>query len=273
MSTAIKKIGWGIAFILMCSAATWLMARMLPNIFNGKVDVAPGLLVGRMVLYNAVVYLFYALAFYYMANRTKPFPTLKTSLAHAGLGTALGFATALICLILTPALYYHATRFTNPQLIEWVWAIGYFLGFMALEEIIYRGVLQNFFELFLHPAVATVLQVGLFVWGHSSLQTTSIAIWNIAGFAAIGFFATLLAKKSPYLILPIFFHASENLFISLPNGLARTHLPVEPVWNLGHMLNSEYKAIVVLIFILGFWYFYGWNGAGRKKPTASPQFI
>jgi membrane protease YdiL (CAAX protease family) len=273
MNKALKKIGVGIVFILFWNGATWLLAQNLPNIFNGRLDVAPSLLAGRSMLYSTVAYLFFAPAFYYLANRTKPFPTLKVSLAHAGLGTALGCATAIICLISTPALYYHATRFTNPKLIEWVWAIGFFLGAAAFEEIIYRGVLQNFFELFLHPAVATVLQVALFAWGHPLPQTTSGIIWRIAALVTVGLFATLLAKKSPYLILPIFFHASENLFIALPNGLEGDHLPVAPVWNLGHMLNSEYKAVVVLIFIFGFWYFYGWNGTGRKKTGDSLQGI
>ena len=117
--------------------------------------------------------------------------------------------------------------------------------------------------------LATLLQVGLFVLIHQPFPTTpGLLAWRIIDLALFGVFATLLAKKSPYLILPIFFHAGQNLFTSLPKGLEKYNLPVEGIWNLGHMLNWEYLPIISGVYILGFWYFYGWNGTGRaKKPV------
>jgi membrane protease YdiL (CAAX protease family) len=218
-----------------------------------------------MVLLSAEEFLFYAGAVYYLTNRREPFPKLKESLTHAGVGTGLGFIAVAICIFLTPAFYYHATRFTNPKLMEWVLAFGFFLSLAALEEIIYRGVLQNFFLLFLRPPMATVLQVALFVAVHSFPATTIGIIWRVASLAVFGVFATLLAKKSPYLILPIFYHTSENLFRGLIRGMEEHHLPVEAAWNLGMVLNHEYATVVALIFIFGFWYFYGWTGTGRKN--------
>ena len=237
-----------------------------------QAPLAPSLRVGSLCFQVMVAYLFYAIAFYYLAAQPKPVLFLKPRciIAHVLIGSALSFFSTLICLVSAPALYYSATRFHNPQLIEWAWAIGYFLGVAAFEEIFFRGVLQNFFALFLRPVWATLLQVALFVLIHDSFPPTPGAfLWRVANLAMFGILATLLAKKSPYLILPIFFHASQNLFNTLPKGLEINGLPVEGIWNLGHMLNWEYLPIINGVYILGFWYFYGWNGTGRlARPEA-----
>ena len=141
----------------------------------------------------------------------------------------------------------------------------FFSALPLLRKLFIEVVLQNFFALFLHPVLATLVQVGLFVLIHHPFPvTTGLLIWRVIDLTLFGVFVTLLTKKSPYLILPIFYHAGQNLFTSLPKGLENDGFPVEGMWNLGHMLNWEYLPIINGVYILGFWYFYGWNGTGRK---------
>ncbi len=266
-NTALKKACWGFGLVLIWSCVSWLTAQVADRLFNTQAPLTPSLRVGLLCFQNMIAYLFYATSYYYLVEQAKPVLALKPRciVAHVWLGTGLSFISMLICLVSAPALYYSATRFHNLQLFEWVWAIGYFLGAAAFEEIFFRGVLQNFFALFLRPALATLLQVTLFVLIHDSFPPTPGAfLWRVANLAVLGLLATLLAKKSPYLILPIVFHASQNLFYSLPKGLEGYGFPVEGMWNLGHMVNWEYLPIINGVYILGFWYFYGWNGTGRK---------
>lgn len=265
LKRTLRKIGWAVIAILLLQCIQWLTVRIFLTQFGAPELLMPTMRVARMMLLSAEDFLFYAIAFYYLTNRHKPFPKLKEILVHAGVGTALGFIVVAFCIFLTPAFYYHATRFTNPKLMEWVLAIGYFLSLAALEEIIYRGVLQNFFLLFLRQPIATALQVALFVSVHSFPETTSGIIWRLVSLSAFGVLATLLAKKSPYLILPIFYRTSGNLFSNLIVGMEAHHLPVAGAWNLGVALNHEYKAVMTLIFIFGFWYLYGCAGTGRKN--------
>ncbi len=263
-----QKVSWGFAIAMLWSGCSWLTAQLFFTLTGTAAPLPPSLRVSLQAIQCAEFYLFFAAGFYYLGGRRTPFPALKVIIAHSGLGIWLGFIPAIICLLLSPALYYPATRFTNPTLLAWVWAIVFFLGAAATEEIIYRGALQHLFELFCRPLFATLLQVTLFISLHRPFPDTPSALaWFILSHGLFGVFVTLLARKSPYLILPIFFHASKNLFVSLPKGLENNGFPIEGVWNLGVAYNYEYLPLITGVFIVCFWYAYGWAGTGRaKKP-------
>jgi membrane protease YdiL (CAAX protease family) len=265
-TTAIKKACWGFALVLIWSGSSWLTAKLFFTLTGSTAPLPPSLRVSLQAIQCAELFLFFAGGFYYLGGRRTPFPTLKVIVAHSWIGIWLGFIPAIICLVLSPALYYPATRLTNPPLIAWVWAIVFFLGAAVTEEIIYRGALQHLFELFCRPIFATLLQVALFVSVHRPFPDTPSALaWFILSHGLFGIFVTLLVKKSPYLILPIFFHASKNLFVSLPKGLENNGFPIEGIWNLSVAYNYEYLPFITGIFIVGFWYAYGWDGTGRVK--------
>jgi membrane protease YdiL (CAAX protease family) len=272
-----KKTNFFIAVVLVLlqTGIESLLAYFFRQHFSAAELAAPVFRVTRLLLSATIAYAIFAGALYYMSGKQTRFPKFSTALSHLGIGLALALLTITICLLLSPALYYHASHFQPQALWQISIIFGFFIFAATIEEIMFRCVIQRFLCLFLPVSIATLLQVSLFVWFHDPGFPETQAQWvRIAGWGCFGFFATLLTKRSPYLILPIAYHAGENFFRSMLNLDSRIKLgmQVDGIWNLGASFHGEYVFIIVTIYSAIFLYKYGWSEQGKadsSKPIAT----
>lgn len=172
--------------------------------------------------------------------------------AFSGLGLAIGIVA--LCLVLTPELYYRRSSF---QMIAWedIWLpLLTFIGGAISEEMVFRGFLQRVLCAFLPSLVATVIQVALFVASHeSSIVGDSAPIFRIVDLSCYSLLATMMARKSPYLILPIVFHFGMNLFNTLIIG-EHHQWDVPAMWTYSDSLRVQYQPIIMLAICTVIWY-------------------
>lgn len=171
------------------------------------------------------------------------------------IGVGVSSSMLLFCLILTPEFYEDKSTFS---MLPWSQVLMLFCSFVSvgiLEEVIYRGILQKSLSKFLPIYIATAIQIALFVVGHwPSILGHSSPAMRIMGLTSFAILATLMAKHSPYLVMPIAYHTSENLLTTLIRGLHDHGRSIQGIWSYQDYLRIYYRPWITLAICGLVWY-------------------
>lgn len=233
----------GILFLLdLVISYTFTSVYSSPQNWDDNVKAARQLANG-LLLYGGYV------AFLRIANAGAPLAfNPKQAIQHGLFGLGGAFLILFICLILTPEFYGPKSSFRMLPWQQILMPLVVFISGAIMEEVFFRGILQRFFSWILPWYIATPLQVSLFVYVHfPSILGHSSPITRAVDIGMAGLLFTLLAKKSPYLILPIFFHAGGNFFTDLIRGQYGNGWAIPGIWSYQDYLRVAYRPYLYII--------------------------
>ncbi len=209
---------------------------------------------------------------YFRVSRNNPsvanFPNthFKQIVQHGMIGFSVAFAIIFLCLVLTPEFYGPQSGFRVLSFEQVMMPLTVWLGGAIIEEVIYRGILQRCLEMFLPIYIAAIIQVILFVFSHSSsILGHSSPVSHVCSLFLFGLLTTCMAKKSPYLVLPIFFHFGENFFTELVRGQYSHGWDIPGIWVYQDQIRLAYRPFFYFAICIGCWY--TWHS--KRKCTDS----
>ena len=220
-------------------------------------------------MFNAIP-LYVAYISYFRLTNPEALPNIniRQFSIHGIAGFSTAFAIIFLCLILTPEFYSPKSGIRELTFDQIFMPFTVWVGGAIIEEVLYRGIIQRFLEWFLPTYIATLIQISMFVYVHdASILGHSSPVSRILSLAIFGLLATFMAKKSPYLILPIFFHFGENFFTGLIRGQYGMGWDIPGMWIYQTYIRLEYRPFIYLAICAGYWYW--WQKRGKSMAPAN----
>ncbi len=252
-----KKIAIFIALAGILLALDQVLVLLSATLFGPVSDWPNNLMVEVNIVHALWAYVSYILLIRFLKGEEFPKFRIKNALKHIFIGLSVALIMLALCLLLTPEFYHAKSGF---HMLSWEQIFIPLLHFITggiIEEVIYRGILQRFLSWFLPVYIATAIQIALFVQSHApSILGHSSPILRIIGLSTFALLATIMAKRSQYLMMPIAFHIAENFFTTLIRGWYSEGWEIPGIWVYQDSLRIEYRPIMTIFLCLAVWYWF-----------------
>jgi membrane protease YdiL (CAAX protease family) len=207
---------------------------------------------GRAVVNGVLAYMFYLAALRIIKGAALPRVQAQVAAPQILLGGSLGFFAILACVLATPEFYAAKSVIGAPSIEQLILPTGIFFGVDVIEEVFYRGILQPVLASFMPFWLAAAIQVAAFVAGHD-IAGHADPVLRIISLAAFGLVTTVMARRAPFLLMPIFFHLSITFFLSLLTGGHEFGWPGPGIWNYFDAMKVQVLPIAYILIVAACW--------------------